>query len=375
MKSVQFLDLKRQHAPLRESIVHSFEKIFDTANFINGPDVEVFEKKLAKWLDVEDVVGVSCATDGLYASLRMLGIGPGDEVITTAHTAIPTAEAITMTGAEVVFCDIHLGTCNIDHNQAKKLITSRTKAIVVVHLYGQPVDLDAFVEIAKKSNLYLVEDCAQALGAKYRSKNVGTIGDVGIYSFFPSKPLGGIGDGGAVIARDADLLKRIRMFCNHGRQDKFNHEFQGFNSRLDTMKAAMLNIALPHLNEWNRKRRDIADQYEQCLKNITEINLPQLLTSISPVWHIYAIRVPDRKPFQEYLKNNGIATGIHYPSTLNLLPAYAYLNQGPGSYPYAEYHCSHTVSLPMHPTMTMEDVQYVAETISNFFTKQKKANK
>jgi len=201
------------------------------------------------------------------------------------------------------------------------------------------------------------------------------MGDVGVYSFFPSKPLGGIGDGGAVVSRHADLLKRIRMFCNHGRQNKYNHEMQGFNSRLDTMKAAMLNIALPNLEEWNRKRRDIADMYQHYLKNITEIELPQMLSSISPVWHVYAIRVPDRKPFQNYLKNQGVETGIHYPSSLNLTTAYAYLNKGAGSYPYAEYHCAHTVSLPMHPGITQEDVEYVGDTIRRFFTCHQRVSK
>lgn len=372
MKSIPFLDLKSQYAPLRKAIIESFEKIFDATAFINGPDVNVFEGALARWLDVDDVVGVSCATDGLYASLRMLGIGPGDEVITTANTAIPTAEAVTMTGADVVFADTRPDTCNIDMNEVKKIITTRTKAVVVVHLYGQPADLNPFIDLAAEKNLYIVEDCAQALGAKYRGKNVGTIGDVGVYSFFPSKPLGGIGDGGAVVSRHADLLKRIRMFCNHGRQSKFLHEFQGFNSRLDTIKAAMLNIALPYLSEWNQKRRDIAEYYRRCLEDIPEIELPRVLEGVSPVWHIYAVRVPDRQSFQEYLKNHGITTGVHYPYALNLLPAYEYLGKGPGSYPNAEYHCAHTVSLPMHPGMTREEVEYISETIINGLTADKR---
>ncbi len=372
MKSIPFLDLKSQYAPLRKAIIESFEKIFDATAFINGPDVNVFEGALARWLDVDDVVGVSCATDGLYASLRMLGIGPGDEVITTANTAIPTAEAVTMTGADVVFADTRPDTCNIDMNEVKKIITTRTKAVVVVHLYGQPADLNPFIDLAAEKNLYIVEDCAQALGAKYRGENVGTIGDVGVYSFFPSKPLGGIGDGGAVVSRHADLLKRIRMFCNHGRQSKFLHEFQGFNSRLDTIKAAMLNIALPYLSEWNQKRRDIAEYYRRCLEDIPEIELPRVLEGVSPVWHIYAVRVPDRQSFQEYLKNHGITTGVHYPYALNLLPAYEYLGKGPGSYPNAEYHCAHTVSLPMHPGMTREEVEYISETIINGLTADKR---
>ena len=371
MKTISFLDLKSQYAPLRNKILESFEKVFDSTAFIHGPEVSAFENALAKKLGVEEAIGVSCATDGLYASLRMIGIGPGDEVITTDHTAIPTAEAITMTGAQVVFSDTCPDTCNIDVNDAKKHISPRTKAIVVVHLYGQTADLDPFVDLAKADGLYLIEDCAQALGAQYRGKNVGTIGDVGVYSFFPSKPLGGIGDGGAVISRHEDLIKRIRMFCDHGRKSKFIHEFEGINSRLDTINAAMLSIALPHLDEWNQKRRDIAELYRQYLKEIEEVDLPCVLNEVNHVWHVYAIRVPEREPFQKFLKNNGIATGIHYPIALNLLPAYAYLGKGPGSYPNAEYHCAHTVSLPMHPAMTREDVEYIGETIRNFFLKKK----
>jgi dTDP-4-amino-4,6-dideoxygalactose transaminase len=375
MKSISFIDLKAQYAPLRGAILGSFEKIFDASAFINGPDVRAFEAALAKWLDMEEVVGVSCATDGLYASLRMLGIGPGDEVITTAHTAIPTAEAITMTGADVVFADIRPDTCNIDVDEVKKRISSRTKAIVAVHLYGQPADLDPLIDLAQANAIYLVEDCAQALGAKYKGKNVGAIGDVGIYSFFPSKPLGGIGDGGAVVSKHQDLLKRIRMFCDHGRQNKFLHEFEGFNSRLDTIKAAMLNIALPYLEGWNQKRREIAALYHHYLYNIPEPELPHVLNGVSPVWHVYAVRVPDRKIFQEYLKNHGIATGVHYPCALNLSPAYGYIHKGPGSYPIAERHCAHTVSLPMHPSIVREDVEYIAETIANFFIHDQRGTK
>ncbi len=375
MKSIPFLDLKSQYAPLREKILESFKKVFDATAFINGPDVRAFEYALARWLGVEDAVGVSCATDSLYASLRMLGIGPGDEVITTAHTAIPTAEAITMTGAAVVFADIRPDTCNIDVNEAKKHLSPKTKAVVVVHLYGQTADLNPFIELGREKNIYIVEDCAQALGAQYRGNNAGTIGDVGVYSFFPSKPLGGMGDGGAVISHHANLLKRIRMFCDHGRQNKFVHEFEGFNSRLDTIKAAMLNVALPHLNAWNQKRRDIAELYRRCLEGIPEIEIPRVLPDSIPVWHVYAVRVPDRKPFQEYLKNQKIATGVHYPSSLNLLPAYEYLNKGPGSYPKAEHHCAHTVSLPMHPAMTREEVEYIGKAIRDFFEKENRGAK
>lgn len=372
MKQISFLDLKSQYAPLRSTILDKVEKVFDAMAFINGPDVKKFEQAFAEYLGIPEAVGVSCATDGLYAALRMLGIGPGDEVITTAHTAIATAEAVTMTGAEVVFVDIRPDTCNIDVAGAEKPISGRTKAIIAVHLYGQPADLDPLLALARKNNLFLIEDCAQALGAKYRDRSVGTIGDAGIFSFFPSKPLGGIGDGGAVVSKDPGLLKNIRMFCDHGRQSKFLHEFEGCNSRLDTINAAMLTVALPHMDEWNRKRSEIAGFYEKRLAGLAEIELPVVIDGASPVWHVYAVRVPNRETFQQYLKKHGISTGIHYPYALNLLPAYARLGKGPGSYPHAEYHCAHTVSLPMHPMMTEQEVIYIGRTIRNFFGKNDK---
>jgi len=367
MVEVPFLDLKRQFEPIREAIFDSVGQILDSCNFINGPEVTAFESELAEWLGFGRVVGCSNATSGLYAVQKTLGIGPGDEVITTAHTAIPTSESITMTGAQVVFSDIRRDTCNIDPEEVVRHITPRTRAIIAVHLYGQPAELEALASIAKSHGLYLIEDCAQALGAEYRGNKVGGIGDAAVFSFFPSKPLGGPGDGGAITSTNPELLERVRMFCDHGRKSKYWHEFEGFNSRLDTIKAAMLRRALPFLEQWNAARREAAAYYQEQLQDVEEIELPVVLPDTTPVWHVYAIRAVDRDALQTALKEKGVATGIHYPWALNLLPAYSRLGRGPGSYPVAEYHCSHTLSLPMFPVISEAELAHVCESIRLFY--------
>ncbi len=367
VKAVPFLDLRRQHEPIKEALLNSLKEILGSYKFINGPDVKAFESELAEWLGFEQIVACANATSGLYATLKMLGIGPGDEVITTVHTAIPTAEAISMTGARVVFSDIDKDTCNMDAEEVARRIGPLTKAVVAVHLYGQPVDLEALEAVVRPKGIFLVEDCAQALGAEYGEKKVGHFGDAAVFSFFPSKPLGGFGDGGAVASKNAELVERVRMCCNHGRKSKYMHEFEGFNSRMDTMKAALLRHAIPHLDKWNAARRKAAGYYQESLSGIPQVELPVVLPDAESVWHIYAIRVPDREALQNYLKDKGIATGIHYPWALNLLPAYAYLEKGQGSYPIAEYHCAHTLSLPMFPEITVNELDYVCNHIRTFF--------
>jgi dTDP-4-amino-4,6-dideoxygalactose transaminase len=369
MIEVPFLDLRRQFEPIHESIVSSVGQVLDSCNYINGPDVKAFETELGEWLGYGQVVACSNATSGLFAVLKMLGVGAGDEVITTAHTAIPTAEAITLAGAEVVFSDILADTCNIDPEDVARHITPKTRAIIAVHLYGQPADLDSLAALARAHGLFLIEDCAQALGAEYRGARVGSTGDAAVFSFFPSKPLGCPGDGGAIVTQDPELLERIRMFCDHGRKSKYWHEFEGFNSRLDTIKAAMLRQALPYLDQWNAARRKAADYYQEHLQDIEEVDLPVVISEATPVWHIYAIRVADREALQDHLKRNGVATGVHYPWALNLLPAYARLGKGAGSYPVAEHHCAHTLSLPMFPVIREDELAHVCESIHSFYKK------
>jgi dTDP-4-amino-4,6-dideoxygalactose transaminase len=368
MKSTPFSDLKRQYAPLRKALHKTACRVIDSCRYIGGEEIRAFEKEMASWLGVEDVCGVSCATSGLFAALKCLGLGPGDEVITTVHTAIATAEAVSLTGAKVVFCDIQPGYFSINPAEIEKRITERTRALLPVHLYGQPVDMDAIISLARKYNLSVIEDCAQAQGARYRGSLIGTIGDAGVFSFFPSKNLGGFGDGGAVVAKDPSVMAKIRMFSNHGRKSKYLHEFEGINSRLDAIQAALLRVCLPHIDGWNAKRRLAALWYESGLSGIEGIILPRVLPDTEPVYHVYVILVSDRDDLQAYLRDQGIETGIHYPYSLNILPAYAHLNQGRGTFPEAEYACQHMLSLPMFPFITREEVDYVCSAIKVYFT-------
>ncbi len=365
---VKFLDLGKMHEPIREELHNAAIRVLDSGKYIGGAEVEMFEKEMARGLGVDKVCGCGCATDGLFAVLKAIGIGPGDEVITTVHTAIATAEAITLTGAQVIFCDLGENSFNLDLDQVEKKITNRTKALIPVHLYGHPVDMDEALSIARKHGLFLLEDCAQAQGARYKGKNVGTLGDASVFSFFPSKNLGGFGDGGAVTARDPNLYRKIRMFLNHGRESKFDHEFEGMNSRLDALQAALLRICLPHIDKWNEGRRKVAAWYNEGLKDIRQVKTPPVAPDSEAVYHVYVILVPDRDALIQHLQDNGIETGIHYPLALNLQPAYHHLNEGRGSYPRAEYACEHMLSLPMSPVVTREETKFICETIAKFYS-------
>jgi dTDP-4-amino-4,6-dideoxygalactose transaminase len=364
-KKVPFVDLQRQYAPIRAAMLKECEGVLNRCDFIQGKSVGEFEKEMAAWMGVQEVIGCSNATSGLFATLKMLGIGPGDEVITTPHTAIATAEAVTLTGARVVFADIDPVYYNLDPKEVEKKITSKTKAIIPVHLYGNPVDLDAMLAIAAKHGLKLIEDCAQAQGAKYKGKYVGTYGDAADFSFFPSKNLGGFGDGGAVVAKDPALSKKIRMFCNHGRQEKYTHEFEGMNSRLDTIQAAMLRHALPKLDEWNAQRRQAAAWYE-ALSDVKQVQLPKITPGGEHIYHVYVIQVDDREALAKYLKERNIATGVHYPMSLSVQPAFNYLNVA-GKMPVAERACQRVLSLPMFPGITKEEVDTVVAAIREYF--------
>ena len=368
MENIPFVDLIRQYAPYREALHEAACRVIDSSSYIGGKEVRAFEKEMADWIGVADVCGVSCATSGLYAVLKCFGLGPGDEVITTVHTAIATTEAISLTGAKVAFCDIRVGYFNINPVEIEKKITERTRALLPVHLYGQPADMDLVISLARKYHLSVIEDCAQAQGARYRGQRVGTLGDAGVFSFFPSKNLGGFGDGGAVVARDQRVLKKIRMLSNHGRESKYLHEFEGINSRLDAIQAALLRVCLPHLDEWNEKRRIAASWYEEGLSGLKEVVLPRVLPETEPVYHLYVILIPDREALQAYLKEYGIETGIHYPYSLNVLPAYAHFHQGEGSFPVAEHACKNMLSLPMFPAITKEEVRSVCAVIREFFS-------
>jgi len=368
---VPFVDLSRQFNPLLSEIKSAHADIIDRCAFINGPEVKTFEKEMAQWLGLNEVCGLSSGTHALFLTLKSLGVGPGDEVITVVNTAFPTSESINMCGAEVVFADIAPGTFSIDPQAVEAAITPRTKAILPVHLYGIPADLDALMAIANRHNIPLVEDVAQAQGARYHGQRVGTIGRAGCFSFFPSKNLGTFGDGGAMASADQELVGNVRMLANHGRFDKFTHQIAGTNSRLDTMKAAQLSICLKALDSWNKDRRRAADLYKKFLASYAEISCPQVPDNCEPIWHLYVIRYAQRDELRQYLQEEGIQTGLHYPKPLHLQPAYESLGLGRGSFPEAEKATGEILSLPMFPFITEAEIQAVVDAIGRFLERKK----
>jgi dTDP-4-amino-4,6-dideoxygalactose transaminase len=369
---VPFVDLSRQYEPLLPAIHAAMTSIIKRCAFINGPEVREFEGHMARWIGLPCVCGVSNGTHALYLTLKALGIGVGDEVITVPNTAFPTAEAINLSGADVVFADIAQGFYNLDPEAAERAITSKTKAIIPVHLYGIPADMDSLMNLSVRYNLFVLEDAAQAMGARYKGERVGTIGTAGCFSFFPSKNLGTFGDGGAVASGDTELIKKVRILANHGRLDKFNHITLGTNSRLDTLKAAQLSICLTHLDGWNQSRQKAAALYNNLLEPYEEIILPKVPDDCEVVWHLYVIRYRNRDELMAFLNSRGIKTGLHYPLPLHRQPAYEYLKLKEGSFPRSEEASREILSLPMFPMITPEEVETVVKAIVQFLKTQRK---
>lgn len=365
---VPFVDLSRQFKPLLPEIKAAHADIIDRCAFINGPEVKTFEKEMASWLDLGESCGVANGTHALALTLQSLGVGPGDEVITVPNTAFPTSESIGMCGAKVVFADIAPGTFTIDPQAVEAAITPKTKAILPVHLYGIPADMDALMAIAERHDIPLIEDTAQAMGARYKGKRVGSIGRAGCFSFFPSKNLGTFGDGGAMASNDQELVSQVRMLANHGRYDKFTHQAIGTNSRLDTLKAAQLSICLKALDGWNQDRRRTADLYNKLLAPFAEVTCPKVPEDCEPIWHLYVIRHQKRDELRQYLQKQGIQTGLHYPKPLHLQPAYKYLGLGEGSFPETEAATREILSLPMFPFISEAEVEAVVNAISAFLS-------
>lgn len=364
---IPFVDLKSQYAAIKTEIDQAIAEVLSKTAFIGGAHVESFEKAFGHFCQTRYCVGVGNGTDALYLALRALGIGTGDEVITTANSFIATSEAVTMTGARVVFVDINPATYNIDVNQIEDKITQKTRAIIPVHLYGQPADMDPILDIARKYRLRVIEDAAQAHGAVYKGKQIGTIGDAACFSFYPGKNLGAYGDGGAIVTNDEELATRARMLANHGRIDKYNHEVEGVNSRLDGLQAAILEVKLRYLPEWNEKRRKNAYLYNVSLHD-SGIITPGEIDRIKAVYHLYVVRVKSdlRTKLQAHLKAQGIATGIHYPIALPRLAAYAYLKPRPQDFPEAVKASNEILSLPMFPELEKGQIEYIVENISAY---------
>jgi dTDP-4-amino-4,6-dideoxygalactose transaminase len=359
---VPFVDLVAQYQTLKSEVDPAMQRIVDATAFIGGDDLKEFEKEFAAFCGAKHCVGVGNGTDAIYLALRALGIGRGDEVITVAHTFIATAEAVSQTGARPVFVDIKEDTMLMDPGKIEAAITPRTKAIITVHLYGQPCEMDRIVEIARRRGLKVIEDAAQAHGARWKGRRVGSLGDIACFSFYPGKNLGAYGDGGAVVGNDEVLMKKVRMVANHGRLEKYTHEMEGVNSRLDGLQAAILRVKLKRLDDWNAARRRHAAHYCRLLAG-DKVALPVVNPDTEPVWHLFVVRVPHREQLQARLKEKGIATGVHYPLPLHLQPAYKYLGMSEGALPVSEKVAQEIVSLPMYAELTGEMVQYVCASL------------
>ncbi len=360
---IPFVDLHAQYLSIKSEIDDAIQRTIRDSAYIGGAALKSFEAHFAQYLGATHCVGVGNGTDALHISLKCLGLTAGDEVIVPANSFIATSEAVTSTGARVVFVDVDERTYNIDVTRIEAAITPRTKAIVPVHLYGHPADCDGILALAKRHNLFVVEDAAQAHGARYKGKRIGTFGDCACFSFFPGKNLGAYGDAGGLVTNRADLAEKMRMYANHGRIDKYNHEMEGINSRLDGLQAAILDVKLQYLDQWSEQRRNIAKLYDEGLRGV--VMTPYVHPDVEPVYHLYVVRVRNRAAVIQHLKDQGIATGIHYPIPLPFLKAYAHLGHQPQHFPVAHQLQDEIVSLPMHGSMTAEEATYVIEHVRN----------
>jgi dTDP-4-amino-4,6-dideoxygalactose transaminase len=363
--TIPLVNLKKQYAPLKDEILSGIEHVFEGMQLFLGENVQAIEMEFAQFCGVEYGVGVSDGTSALHIILRAMGIGPGDEVITVSHTFIATAEAILLAGATPIFVDIDPVTYLMDVSQVEAKITSRTKAILPVHLYGQTVDMDPLQDIASRYHLRVVEDAAQAHGAEYKGRRAGSLGDAAAFSFYYSKNLGAYGEGGFITTSNTDLFHRIRMIRDHGSERRYYHDLIGMNARLDEIQAVVLRAKLPHLAEWNQLRRAHASLYNKLLEDTTAVT-PVEKTGNSHIYHLYVIRVPKRDQLQTFLKEKGIFTGIHYPVPNHLQPAISPLGYKMGDFPVTEQIVGEILSLPMFAEMTEEEIWEVAAAIKKF---------
>jgi dTDP-4-amino-4,6-dideoxygalactose transaminase len=361
------LDLKAQYLSIKDEIDAAIQNVLNDTAFAGGPYVAAFEKDFASYCQTQYAIGVNSGTSALWLSLIALGIGPGDEVITVPNTFIATAEAISYCGATPVFVDIDEKTYNMNPALIEAAITSKTKAIIPVHLFGQMADMDPIMDIARAHKLYVIEDACQAHGAEYKGRRAGSIGDTGCFSFYPGKNLGAYGEGGAVVTNNSELDQKIRMLRDHGQSKKYYHTYIGWNCRLEGIQGAILKVKLKHLPEWNVARRKNAQLYHQLLQGISQIILPHEADYASHVYHVYAIRVKNRDAVIKSLGENGINCGIHYPVPVHLQEAYRFMNFMQGQYPKAEECAAEYVSLPMFPELAANQIQFTVEKIQKFY--------
>ncbi len=378
---MKFLDLSAQYKSIKEEIDEAIKRVLENTTFIGGKEVEDFEKEIAEFCGVKHAIGLNSGTDALFLSLKALGVGSGDEVITTPFTFIATAGVITNCGAKPVFADIESSTFNISPERIEGLITPKTKAIIPVHLFGQTADMDEIMDIARKHNLYVIEDAAQAIGAEYRGKKAGlpaealakagTIGDFGCFSFFPSKNLGAYGDGGMIITNSDNLAEKIRLLKNHGSssKEKYLNLICGTNSRLDALQAAILRVKLKYLSKWSKERAEKAAYYSERLKGVGDIVTPVTESDRNHIFHQYTIRTKSREGLQKSLKEKEIPTMIYYPLPLHLQPAFQNLGLKSGDFPESEKVSKEVLSLPIYPELSKIEQNLIIKRIKEFFKK------
>ncbi len=367
MHDIKMVDLRGQYLAIKDEIDEAIQSVLDETHFIKGPPVKAFEEELAAYLGCHHSLAVANGTDALQIAFMALDIGSGDEVITSAFTFIATAEAAALMGAKPVFVDIDPKTFNIDPAKIESLITPKTKAIVPVHLFGQSADLDPILDVAKKHNLDVIEDCAQAIGATYKGRMVGLEGQFGTLSCFPSKNLGAYGDAGAMFSRDETLLAKARMIANHGSRKKYYNEVVGINSRLDTLQAAILRVKLRYLDAYSAARQTAAKRYDDLFADHEDIKTPFIAETNVHVFHQYTIRVPKRDELAAHLKAKGIPHAIYYPVPLNKLPVFA---DATHPLPETDRACDEVISLPMHTELTQDQQAYIVESVIEFYKNQ-----
>lgn len=363
--TVPFVDLPRLLQPIREDLIDALTRVLDSGVFVQGPEGDALERELCDAWGVSHALAVNSGTAALHLALAACGVGPGDEVVTVANTFIATAEAISQTGAQPVFADIVEGGYCLDPVAFERAITPRTRAVVPVHLYGEVADMDAILAIARKHGLFVVEDACQAHGARRNGRLSGTFGDAGCFSFYPTKNLGTVGEGGLVVTNNAHVAERVMALRNHGQRERHRHVVAGYNDRLPELQAAALRLLLPRLPEWNAARVELAGLYGRALAS-SEVSLPRTPGDGSHVYHLYVVRSKERDALQACLRERGIATAVHYPTPIHLQPAYLGVGGGAGSLPRTEAAVREILSLPMHPGMTEREVLAVAGAVRDF---------
>jgi dTDP-4-amino-4,6-dideoxygalactose transaminase len=362
MMTIPLVDLQAEYELLRSELDAAVTRVLASGWYILGREVAAFEEEFASYLGIAHAVGVASGTDAVLLACRALEIGPDDEVITVSHTAVATVAAIELSGAKPVFVDIDPVTYTMDMSQVGAAITPRTKAIIPVHLYGRPAEMDILLALARRHNLFVIEDCAQAHGARYKGKRVGTLGDAAAFSFYPTKNLGAVGDGGAVVTNNPVVANRLKMLRQYGWQQRYISDFSGYNSRLDELQAALLRVKLRYLDNFNATRRHLAELYNQRLAHLP-LTLPTIEPNCEPVFHLYVIQTDQRDRLQSYLAEQGIGTAVHYPVPVHRQPAYQRLGYEVGSLPVTERVCGDILSLPIHPHMSKSEVESVAQAI------------